>query len=49
MSESTPWHALSQEEVFERLRTTPLGLSEDEARRRLEVWGPNRIEEEKRI
>ncbi|UNQ74141.1 cation-translocating P-type ATPase [Infirmifilum sp. NZ] len=49
MSESTPWHALSQEEVFERLRTTPLGLSEDEARRRLKVWGPNRIEEEKRI
>jgi len=49
MSESTPWHALSQEEVFERLRTTPLGLSEDEARRRLKVWGPNRIEEEERI
>ncbi|PLJ77342.1 cation-translocating P-type ATPase [Infirmifilum sp. SLHALR2] len=48
MSGSAPWHALSQEEVFERLRTTPLGLSEDEARRRLEVWGPNRIEEEKR-
>ncbi len=44
--QSAPWHSLKVEEVLERLRTKPEGLSEEEARRRLEVYGPNELERE---
>ncbi len=37
------WHALPTEQVFEALATRPDGLSSDEARRRLERIGPNRL------
>lgn len=40
-------YELSAEEVFKRLDSVPRGLSDDEARRRLEEFGPNRIEEVK--
>lgn len=39
------WHSLGREEVFERLDGGPKGLSDAEARRRLEKQGPNRLPE----
>ncbi|KPJ99533.1 MAG: carbonate dehydratase [Desulfobacterales bacterium SG8_35] len=40
---STVWHALSLEEVLEKLSCTSEGLSSDEARDRLGSYGPNRL------
>jgi potassium/sodium efflux P-type ATPase len=40
------WHALDVREVQATLESGPDGLSRDEARRRLDTYGPNRIEEE---
>jgi magnesium-transporting ATPase (P-type) len=37
------WHALETEDVLQRARTTPRGLSQDEAARRLARVGPNRL------
>ncbi len=38
------WHALPVEEVATRLEVDlATGLSADEARARLEAWGPNRL------
>ncbi len=48
MGEGVAWHSLPIEKVFELLGSSPEGLSEEEARRRLEKYGPNVIEEEKR-
>ncbi|QOJ78443.1 cation-translocating P-type ATPase [Infirmifilum lucidum] len=48
MNRETPWHAIQVDEVFKALRTTPQGLDEEEAERRLRTYGPNRIEEEKK-
>jgi magnesium-transporting ATPase (P-type) len=39
------WHALSLAQVLDRLRSSPAGLSEDEAARRLSWYGPNRLPE----
>ncbi|AEA47318.1 cation-translocating P-type ATPase [Archaeoglobus veneficus] len=41
------WHTFSHEEVFETFETSPQGLKEEEARKRLEVFGPNEIREKK--
>src|ERR1039458_9803483 len=35
-------------EVFQRLNTSPAGLSEEEAAERLEVFGPNEVGQEKK-
>jgi magnesium-transporting ATPase (P-type) len=35
------WYSLETEEVFEKLETSPKGLSEKEAERRLEKYGSN--------
>ncbi len=43
----TDWHALSPEEVLAALDSAPSGLTEEEARRRLAVYGPNRVEAER--
>ncbi|MEZ0346602.1 MAG: cation-translocating P-type ATPase [Infirmifilum sp.] len=43
------WHAMPIEKVLEMLETARTGLSDEEARRRLETYGPNRLEEEKKI
>ncbi len=43
-----PAHSLPKEEIFKLLGTGPEGLSEEEARRRLSIYGPNEIEGEKR-
>jgi magnesium-transporting ATPase (P-type) len=44
-----PWHTLSVEECFQRLRAGPAGLSREEAARRLREWGPNELEPPRRI
>src|SRR5262245_47872673 len=42
--DTAAWHALSQTEVIERLRTAPdKGLDSSEASTRLEKYGPNRL------
>jgi Ca2+-transporting ATPase len=37
------FHTLSVDDAFKRLGSSPAGLSEDEARRRLARYGPNRL------
>ncbi|WP_107491111.1 cation-translocating P-type ATPase, partial [Thermobifida fusca] len=39
------WHTVAAHEVFPALETSPDGLTEEEARRRLAEYGPNRLEE----
>lgn len=48
-SEKVAWHSLPIEEVFKILDTSARGLPEEEAEKRLEKYGPNVIEEEKRV
>jgi len=43
------WHALELEEVLKKLDTSLEGLTSDEARKRLEKYGPNEIKTEKGI
>ena len=38
------WHAKSPEAVLEALHSRPAGLTDDEARQRLEQWGPNELQ-----
>ena len=45
----TNWHTLNSTEVLEELRTTENGISEIEARRRLQATGYNELKEKKRI
>ncbi len=44
----TYWHEKELSEVFEELHSSPLGLTADEARRRLLTAGPNELREKKR-
>jgi len=39
----SPWHALSEDEVFAEQQASPSGLTAAEAVRRLELHGPNRL------
>ncbi len=48
MSAIALWHTLRVDELFERLGSTPGGLSAAEAAGRLDVYGENRIEAERR-
>lgn len=43
------WHKLEIQEVFKELETDDKGLTEGEAKNRLQKYGPNRIEEGKKI
>lgn len=43
------WHSLELDEVFEKLRSTPNGLSSEEASKRLEEYGFNEIVVEKKV
>jgi Ca2+-transporting ATPase len=43
------WHTLPAEEVIDRLRSSPGGLTADEARQRLAEHGPNELQETQRI
>jgi len=40
-----PWHTVEPDAIVLRLQTSPQGLSQDEARRRLERDGPNQLAE----
>ena len=42
------WHALESDAVFRLLNTSRNGISEEEAKRRLEQYGPNELKEEKK-
>jgi len=43
------WHLLSIDETFERLASSPDGLTGEEAQRRLEAHGPNELQTQRRI
>jgi len=43
-----PWHMQQTEEVLKNLRTSINGISSDEARLRLEKYGPNKLAEDER-
>lgn len=43
------WHTMETEAVLAQLRTSPAGLSDAEARKRLEAYGPNELAEGERI
>src|SRR5918997_6346670 len=45
----TPWHMLTVEECFERLKSTPSGLTTPEAVRRLAEFGPNELQAAGRV
>jgi len=47
--EARSWHALTPEETLSALETGPDGLSEAEAGRRLEKFGPNRLADSERV
>ncbi|KYH37214.1 MAG: ATPase [Candidatus Bathyarchaeota archaeon B23] len=44
-----PWHSVDVEEILAALETRREGLSEEEARRRLEEYGLNELREERRV
>lgn len=44
----THYHTLSTNEAFRQLETSPDGLSSEEARRRVEQYGPNKLPQGKR-
>ena len=39
------WHALSMDEVFDKLDSDDMGLSNDEVLRRRELYGRNKLDE----
>lgn len=41
---STGWHTLTVEQTLERLASGPRGLTEDEAAKRLQQYGPNELQ-----
>jgi Ca2+-transporting ATPase len=43
------WHAVPAPDAFDLLRSTPDGLTVSEARKRLERYGPNELQETRRI
>jgi len=43
------WYQLSGKEIFEHLKTSELGLTEEEVKQRLKKYGPNKIAEEEKI
>lgn len=49
MKPTVPWHTRTVEDVLSELQTTPDGLSSAEAARRLAQYGPNELQEVRRI
>jgi Ca2+-transporting ATPase len=45
---ATPWHGLPAAAVFDRLETSPAGLEDHEARKRLLEHGPNELHDDER-
>jgi Ca2+-transporting ATPase len=48
MNKGTKWHSIETAAVLDKLGTGPHGLTADEATARLEKYGPNELEKEKR-
>jgi Ca2+-transporting ATPase len=46
---SPEWHAIETEEFMKGLKASEKGLSEEEAKRRLQEFGPNELVERKRV
>jgi len=46
---SPEWHAMKTEEFMKGLKASEKGLSEEEAKRRLQEFGPNELVERKRV
>jgi Ca2+-transporting ATPase len=46
---SPEWHAMETEEFMKGLKASEKGLTEEEAKRRLEEFGPNELVERKRV
>jgi len=46
--EKTDWHATEVDDVLKALETGREGITDEEADRRLEVYGPNELKEEKK-
>jgi P-type Ca2+ transporter type 2C len=46
---STPWHTLTLEDSFERLKSNSKGLTSEEAAQRLEAFGPNELQAANRV
>ncbi len=46
---ATAWHTLSVEACFEKLKSTPDGLTAAEAARRLDYFGPNELQRSGRV
>ncbi|MFX0115057.1 MAG: calcium-translocating P-type ATPase, PMCA-type [Candidatus Hodarchaeota archaeon] len=44
-----PWHGIAYEEVLQHFKTNRNGLTDVEAKRRLEIYGPNQLREGKQI
>lgn len=44
----TLWHSKKTEDVFRELETSPQGLTEEQARSRLEIYGYNELQKQKR-
>jgi len=49
LTQENVWHALSVEEIFKNLKTSVHGLTIAEAEKRLKEYGPNELEEERRL
>jgi Ca2+-transporting ATPase len=47
--EEEKWHALDPKEAMEKLKTSEKGLSQEEAKKRLQEYGYNELKERKRI
>ena len=48
MAQENIWHALSAEEIFKQLNTSERGLTTAEVEKRLQTYGANELEEEKK-
>ena len=48
MGSEVKWHALAVDKVLKILESRPSGLSAEEARKRVEVYGPNELRREKK-
>ncbi len=49
MDKEIEWYRTPLSEVFKLARTTPQGITDEEAARRLVLYGYNEIKEEKKI
>ena len=47
--ETKNWYAIGTDEVLRSLNSSTEGISEDEASKRLEIFGPNELVEEKKV